>query len=293
MTTIPLEQIHPNPDQPRKTFKGETIKELAESIRKHRLIQPIIVEPDPKGGYLIVTGERRWRALKLNGMTKLVMGEHVLVRESSNTNGRDRRLSALIENVQREDMNVIDEGLAYRSLIAEHGMKPSVIAQQVGKPVQRIADCLVRLKLPEEIRAWMRDGELSPDMRLVRVFLELDKRTAVGLAQRAVDRQMTVRSILLAAKRLQEALASEPLAGPGTPAIRLAGRRTGIPFDEQQAPPKYSALVALGKLPPWRAVINSAQNTCEICEIRSTASLAVCGPCPLTRVLVELVKVTK
>ncbi len=287
---IALSEIHPNPDQPRRTFKKETIRELADSIKQHGLIQPIVVEPDPAGGYMITAGERRYRAHLLLGRKEIA----AIVQDRANHSGRERKLTGIIENVQREDMNVIDEGLAYKSLIEEHGMRPSEISIKIGKSVTHVMNFLERLKLPAEIQDMMREGELSADMRLVSALLQIrDRKAAIGLAQRATAAHMTIKGIVRAAKRMKEAIDAEPLNGRGTPSIRLASRRSRIEFSEQKEPPHYNAMVHMGKAPPWKSVAGAAVHTCDNCELRSMANAATCGRCPLVDMLTALVEETK
>ena len=221
---IMTEKIQPNPEQPRKTFRKETLKELGESIKRHGIVQPIVVEREGDV-YVLVAGERRWRACQLIGKKALELGREVIVQDRANHNGRERMLSAVIENVQREDMNVIEEGMAYRTLIDEHGMRPSEIAAKIGKSVSHIMNCLERLQLPKEIQEMMREGQVSADMRLVQAFRSLpERKAAIALAQRASERNMMIKGIVLAAQRLKEAIEAEPLIRKGTPALRLASR---------------------------------------------------------------------
>ncbi len=140
----------------------------------------------------------------------------------------------------------------------------------------------------------MRDGTISADLRMVTAFLSLpDKKLAIGLAQRALDRKMTIKGVVLAAARLKEAMEAEPLAGKGTPALRLASRRSRIPFDETNEPPKFNAIVYMGKAPRWELVAQSANATCASCELRSMANASTCGRCPLVVMLTELAREAK
>lgn len=151
---IPLGKLRPNPDQPRKSFPPESIAELADSLKRHGLIQPIIAEDAGDGTYLIVAGERRFRAAESAGLRELP----VILRSLS----PERRLEiALIENVQREDLNPVDEAEAYRALMNMGGRSQEEVADVVGKSRSAVANALRLLRLPEPVLAALRDGSLS------------------------------------------------------------------------------------------------------------------------------------
>ncbi len=152
--TLPLTQLRPNPDQPRRTFAAESLAELASSLRTHGLIQPILVEDAGGGAYLIVAGERRFRAAAIAGFSEVP----VIVRSFT----PEKRLEiALIENVQREDLNPVEEAEAYRSLMAMGGRSQEEVADVVGKSRSAVANSIRLLKLPESVLSSLRGGELS------------------------------------------------------------------------------------------------------------------------------------
>jgi len=151
---VPLGRLRPNPDQPRKSFPPESIAELAESLKRHGLIQPIIAEDAGDGAYVIVAGERRFRAAEAAGLREVP----VILRSFS----PERRLEiALIENIQREDLNPIDEAEAYRALMGMGGRSQEEIADVVGKSRSAVANSLRLLRLPEPMLDSLRDGSLS------------------------------------------------------------------------------------------------------------------------------------
>ncbi len=150
---IQIKQIIPNPDQPRKTFDEEALKELADSIREQGVIQPIIVEKNDDR-YIIIAGERRFRASRLAGLD-IIPG---LIRKYT----REQKLEiALIENIQREDLNSIEEARAYLSLINTLDLSQDAVAQKVGKKRSTIANSLRLLKLPEDIQESLKQGDIS------------------------------------------------------------------------------------------------------------------------------------
>lgn len=153
---IPVDQIEPNPEQPRKIFHETSLAELSQSIAKHGLTQPIIVRRDAKRDtYMLVAGERRWRASRLAGITEI----DAIVRKDLSK--QDELTHSLIENIQREDLNAIDMALAYRKLMDEFGITQGELAQYCGKPRSTVANTLRLLDLDENIRGTIQAGKLS------------------------------------------------------------------------------------------------------------------------------------
>lgn len=151
---LPLHRIKPNPDQPRKTFSEESLAELAESLKRHGLIQPILVEDSGDGSYRIVAGERRYRAAERAGLGEVP----VIVREFT----PEKRLEiALIENVQREDLNPVEEAEAYHSLMKVGNLSQEEVADAVGKSRSAVANALRLLRLPEPMLVSLRDGGMT------------------------------------------------------------------------------------------------------------------------------------
>ncbi len=151
---LDISEIVPDPDQHRKTFHDETIKELADSIKVHGIIQPLVVRRDG-GSYKIVAGERRYRASKLLGLVKLP----VIIRDD--LTDRDAAEIALIENLQREDLNPVDEALGYEKLISDFGITQEEAADRVGKSRSAVTNALRLLRLPKEVIEKLRDGSIS------------------------------------------------------------------------------------------------------------------------------------
>jgi ParB family transcriptional regulator, chromosome partitioning protein len=152
--TLPLSKIRPNPEQPRRSFPQGSLAELASSIKTHGLIQPILVEECPDGNFMIVAGERRYRAAALAGLTDVPVIVRVFTPQ--------KRLEiALIENVQREDLNPVEEAEAYRTLMALGGRSQEEVADVVGKSRSAVANSIRILRLPEPVLAALREGSLS------------------------------------------------------------------------------------------------------------------------------------
>ncbi|WP_290684396.1 MULTISPECIES: ParB/RepB/Spo0J family partition protein [unclassified Haematobacter] len=151
---IPVEKIVPNPDQPRRDFSGEALEDLANSIREKGIIQPLIVRERPGGTYEIVAGERRWRAAQIAQLHEIP----VIIRDFSDTEVLE---VAIIENIQRADLNAVEEALGYRQLMDRFGHTQERLAEALGKSRSYIANLLRLLQLPEEVLKWVREGLLS------------------------------------------------------------------------------------------------------------------------------------
>jgi ParB family chromosome partitioning protein len=154
VTEVPLSSLNPNPSQPRKEFDQQSLNELADSIRKKGVLQPVLVEAGGEGSYTIIAGERRVRAARLAGLEKIPV---IVGRFSS----REKLEIALIENIQREDLAPIEEALAYKRLMETSGMSQEEVAAQVGKDRSTVANSLRLLKLPEEMRQALDKGGMS------------------------------------------------------------------------------------------------------------------------------------
>ncbi len=151
---IDIDRILPNTQQPRKHFSEEALNELADSIRAHGVIQPIVVQPLPDNFYQLIAGERRWRASQRAGLHRLP----AVIRESA----ADSSLEiALIENLQREDLNPIEEAQAYEKLIVEFGLTQEEVARRVGKNRVTITNMLRLLRLPAEVQQWLGEDKIT------------------------------------------------------------------------------------------------------------------------------------
>lgn len=193
--TLPVASLRPNRLQPRTFFDEAGIEELAESIRAQGLIQPLVVKPEPDGSFSIVAGERRWRAARRAGLESVP----VVVREVAD----DRELLelALVENLQRSDLNALEEAEAYSALQAKFGLSQEEVASRVGKGRPTVANSLRLLKLPEEVQELLREGQLTAGQ--ARPLLALPTaEEQVDLALKAVREGLSARDL--------ERLASAP-----------------------------------------------------------------------------------
>ena len=189
---LEVDQIHPNPKQPRKRFEGEAVSGLAESIKAQGLIQPVVVRPRLEGGYELIAGERRWRAAREAGIATVP----AVVREADD---RDTLLLGLVENVAREDLSPIEEARAYAILIDEFGLSLGEVAERVGKSKPTVSNRIRLLELPEDVLAMINRNELSEGhARAVLAVPDNDGRRK--LAKLIVREGMSVRAAERAAR---------------------------------------------------------------------------------------------
>lgn len=196
--TLRMSEIEPNKSQPRTVFDEENIKGLAESIKEHGLIQPIVVRPLPNGiTYQIIAGERRWRACKLLKMEEIP----VIIRE---TDELEAAQLAIVENVQRADLNPVEEAMAYRALMDKYGMTQDRLAEIMGKSRPYIANLTRLLSLPEEALTALSNGEISVGHAKVLLSIE-DKDSLIYALNTIISEKLSVRQT--------EKLAAEPSKG--------------------------------------------------------------------------------
>lgn len=195
---VRINEIEPNRKQPRKAFDDEKINALAQSIQEHGIIQPIVITPSGTSGlYTIVAGERRWRAAKKAGLTSVP----AVIRSY---NEEQIAEIALIENLQREDLNPIEEALGYHTLLEEFHLTQERISQQIGKSRSAIANSLRLLSLEEPIQKLLVQGEITGGHARAILSLE-DSKLRIVLAKRILDENLNVRQAESLAKQLQRA----------------------------------------------------------------------------------------
>ena len=193
--TLRMSEIEPNRKQPRQTFDDAAIAELADSIRQHGLIQPIVVRPIG-AGYQIVAGERRWRACRMLGMSEVP----VIVKDFDDAQTAQ---IALIENVQREDLNPVEEAMAYRTLMEEYDMTQEALSKAVGKSRSAIANAVRLLNLPDEIVEMLKKRQLSAGQAKAIAGADTEEEM-LELAKLAAAGKITVRGIEKAVARMSE-----------------------------------------------------------------------------------------
>ena len=207
VTLLPIAKVEANRQQPRKYFDPEALSDLAESIATHGILQPITVRRLQSGYYQIISGERRWRAAREAGLSEVP----VLIIEAD-----DKKVMelALIENLQREDLNPLEEAQGYQKLIDTFGLTQEEVAQRVGKSRPAVANALRLLALPEPILAMVEDGRLSAGH--ARALLSIpDEAAQQALAEKIVSQGLSVRQTEQLAKKL-----ARPAAEPAAPAAK-------------------------------------------------------------------------
>ena len=205
VTELPVDRLRPNRLQPRSAFDEAALEELAGSIRAQGVVQPLVVTPSPDGTYTIVAGERRWRAARRAGLETVP----VVVRQVAGE--RELLELALVENLQRSDLNPIEEAEAFRALQEQFGLSQEEIAARVAKSRPAVANALRLLKLPDEVQQMLRDGRLTAGQ--ARPLLGLaDRDRQLAMAERAVREGLSAREL----ERLAGEAAGEGAAAPST-----------------------------------------------------------------------------
>lgn len=210
ISEIDIDSISPNPDQPRRSFPEESLDELATSIREIGIIQPLSLRVGPDGGYQIIAGERRWRAAKRAGLSSVP----AYVRTVSDSEVTEM---ALIENIQREDLNAIEVALAFRKLLDTYDLTQERLSERVGKSRTVITNHLRLLKLPAEIQLALRDHKL--DMGHARALLSVDDaKLQLRIFKQILKEGLSVRMVEKLAREAAENGGELPAAKPSKPA---------------------------------------------------------------------------
>jgi ParB family chromosome partitioning protein len=192
---IPVDQIHPNPDQPRRRFDDAALDEMAASMKEVGVLQPVVLTMTSTG-YQLIAGERRWRAARRAGLAQVP----AVIRETA---GESTLVEALVENVQRQDLTAIEEAHAFRHLMENLGMSQEQVADRVGKSRPAVSNTIRLLQLPEEVQEMVDDGRLSAGHARPLVGME-DAGYAKRLADRAVAEGWSVRRMEEAARARRE-----------------------------------------------------------------------------------------
>ena len=194
VTSLPLQKVEPNPRQPRRVFDEEELQSLADSIAEHGIVQPLAVRDEGNGYYMIIAGERRWRAARLAGLQEVP----VVVLDAD-----DRTVMelALVENLQRQDLNPMEEAEGYRVLMEEYGLTQEQTADRVGKSRSAVANALRLLALPDEVRELVENGALSAGHARAILSLPSEKLQRAA-AQKILALRLSVRQAEAMCKRM-------------------------------------------------------------------------------------------
>ena len=194
--TLRISQIEPKADQPRKYFDEEALIELSDSIKTHGLLQPIIVHESTQGYYQIIAGERRWRASKLAGLTEIP----VIIMEADALEAAE---IAIIENIQRQDLNAYEEAAAYNALMEQYGLTQEEVAEKVGKSRSAVANAMRLLDLPDEVIEMLKTGDISAGHSRALLGLK-NKDIIVDTAEQILVRSLSVRDTEALVKKLNK-----------------------------------------------------------------------------------------
>ena len=213
---LPLQKVEPNPDQPRRHFDEAALQELADSIRQHGIIQPLTVRKLPTGFYQIIAGERRWRAARMAGLREVP----VTVIEADDKTAMEL---ALIENLQRADLDPIEEARGYQQLMQEYGMTQSAVADRVGKSRPAVANALRLLALSAPVLDMVASGAISAGH--ARAILTLsDENAQLAVAQKVQNLQLSVRQTELMCKNMAKPVKKAPPSAPAVDYIAVCER---------------------------------------------------------------------
>ena len=193
---IRIMEIEPNRDQPRKDFDEKSLSELAESIEQHGVLQPLVVRPLTSGGYQLVAGERRWRAARIAGLTEVP----VVIKELTDEEVIE---IAMIENLQREDLNPLEEALGYRYMMDELNITQEQAAEKVGKSRPAVANAIRLLRLPDEVQEMVKNNLISPGHARALLGFE-NQELIIQTAKRIVKEDLSVREVETLVKNSQK-----------------------------------------------------------------------------------------
>ena len=283
MTKIAVNKILPNPEQPRKRFDKAELRELADSMQENGLVQAITVEA-MNGDYILHDGERRWRAAKMLGWTEIEAN----VQPPLNGTGRsDRLVRAMVANVQRADLDPLEEAQAYRKMIDDLGMNKSEIGRKTGKNLNLVDGRLKLLELPESVQELVAGKRLPADRRLAEALLGIpDRAVRVRTAERLAASGANLKNAILACEKIAQAIREQSRI-EGTPALEIASQKV-----KRLPPLKWDMLRQAKQVPPWPVIVQAAKETCTACPLRSMASEKTCCDCPAVELLRRLIDAT-
>jgi ParB family chromosome partitioning protein len=215
---IPVDAIRPNPWQPRTNFDEQSLEELAQSIREHGVLQPVLVSQQSDGSFQLITGERRWRAVQLAGLTTVP----AMVKEATPQASLEL---ALVENIQRRDLNPLEEAHAFRALLDEHGLTQEQLGQRIGKSRVSITNTLRLLGLPEPVREALASGALTEGHARA-ILMANGEAQRLQLLERVLTDHLSVRDTEALAREMNTRRApAEPRADPDVERLEDAFRQ--------------------------------------------------------------------
>ena len=283
---IPLEQIVPNPEQPRKVFDKAELQELASTIQEVGLINPITVEAtDKPDRFILEDGERRLRAHKLAGLKKIT----AVVKGPRGVSAENRLSGAVVANVQRADMNPIEEGEAYKRLHEKFNWPIAKIVKVTGVSAVRIQNRMLITNLDPEIQQLIIEKRFAKDTKAVEALLSITNKTArVKIAKQLAARGAKVDTVVKACARLREKLAAGvEIQADATPSLYYSEKKAG-----KRNIPIWKEMQKRQVVPSWDVVKDAARKACAVCPWSENPSPDVCGQCPAVDLVAFMVKQT-
>lgn len=282
--SIPIVYIVPNPEQPRQVFDENKLTDLGTSIIARGLIQPITVEATPHNDlYILEDGERRLRACRMVGLT--MIDAIVKPGRTGPDVSHDRLLNALVANLQREDMNPIDEALAI-DLVFQRLGSVTKVCRQIGRSAPYVNLRLLMLSLDPEIQDMIAQGRLQKDKRVIAALLSIpDSDARIKLARSCSSQGMTISLILAKTKGVLYRLQTRSSDTIDAPAAHHAQKRTGAVNAEL-----WRRLVADGLVPSWEVVQAASVKACQKCAFYDSPSEAICGECPAVDLVQAIIR---
>lgn len=290
MTSILIEKIKPNPEQPRSEFDRDGLVELARSIKQHGLLQPILVE-EHEDHYVLIAGERRLRAHELLNYPEI----EAKVIAPTNHNGKEKLVYAMLENIQRSDMTPIDTAKAYKRLQDKYGLSITKIAKLLDLTYAKVRNTIILLDYDPEVYKYINSGQLGKGPDLLRAIKSIeDKKVRLKLIETIVNKQLKSSAAVNAAKNLAAALKAPKLNETRSPALEIARQNNNLAFiDEERPPSNWTVLSGMDKLPEWSLLIEKSIEMCSECLLKPMANKETCGQCPAAELITKLVRAAK
>lgn len=280
---IPLDRIIPNPDQPRKNFNQTELQGLAQSIRQYGILQPVLVEEAADGIYILHDGERRTRAARLAGLSDIP----AQILPSQNGNGSQERLiHALIANLQRSDLNPIEEARVFDQFKNKDNLSIRQLSIQTGISEMRINNSLQLLKLDKPIQELIEKGQFTHLSNLVTLILDIpDDEARINLCKKLAARGVgknfhaVKNSAILLIKKINSDLPFSPDQAPG---VEISKQKIDLPH--------WDILYQAGKVPSWHVIHKAALETCDACPKRPAASESTCAKCQAAELISKIIE---
>lgn len=275
---IKMKDIIPNPQQPRVVFDDEELQSLANSIAERGLLQPIIVEKYGENQYVIVDGERRFRAHKLLELQEI----EAMVREA--TDDQSRAIDAMIANIQRADLNPIEEARSFQKMHEEFGMTFLNISRVCGVSYPLVTHRIQWLSMPTPIQELVASGKLPKSEKVFDALNQIDDlNVRIQIAMSAAKKHLSIQSILKVITRYLNIEHEKKSMSNGSPSMAQYVNKGGV-----TPPPQWDAMREAGLVPSWKIVRKASEITCRKCSLSYMASEEICGKCPVPEFLCQL-----